>query len=69
MIAQIKAARALAEAFAFEANEHRDDSSGALLTRFSAAYSRAAQSMEDQQRAELEVMYPLHAVAAPGEAN
>ncbi|QTH19696.1 hypothetical protein HRJ34_15090 [Rhizorhabdus wittichii] len=42
----IRAARALAEAFAFEANETGDERNGLLLCRISAAYSRAAKSME-----------------------
>lgn len=40
------AARSLAEAFAFEANECGDDRNALLLTRMSSAYSRAAADME-----------------------
>lgn len=42
----IRAARALAEAFAFEANEIGDTFHAPLLLRMSAAYSRAAAVME-----------------------
>lgn len=51
MLQQIRTLRALAEAFAFEANERRNDSNARLLVCFSAAFSRAAQSIDDADRA------------------
>lgn len=52
LLGHAKAARALAEAFAFEANECGDDRNGLLLARISAAYSRGARNMDDAAKAE-----------------
>lgn len=51
LLGHIRAARALAEAFAFEANECGDERHGLLLVRISAAHTRAANSMEEAERA------------------
>jgi hypothetical protein len=48
LLTHAKAARALAEAFAFEGNESRSR----VLLLISSAYTRAAESMERRARAE-----------------
>lgn len=52
LLPHIKAARALAEAFAFEGNESRDVPASRVLLGMSAAYSRAADAMEERARSE-----------------
>ena len=52
----IRAARALAEAFAFEANECGDERNALLLVRMSASYTRAADDLQAQQQAEYQTV-------------